>query len=330
VVLLAFSDASLLPLLSSEHFENKLWTYLLPASRENFEIALDKSRTLKLAQEVGVEIPITHICTPEDDLAAIAGDMEYPVVVKPRRSVSWNGNTGVQTTAMFAFSADELKQKCSAVFNRTGEFPLIQEFVRGEEASVQFMCEDGRVIGACANRRLRSVWPHGGPGVLKETVPLSYRGLGERARCIARKLQWSGPIMIEFKIDQASGVPKLMEVNGRFWGSLPLAITAGSDFPHQYYRLARGEEVTPTVEYQTGVISRHFLADVKNLLWTLFKRHPLRSFAYPARLRAIKDFLIVPKNCRSDVMDIRDMKPVFAEMFYALSRIRSMWSVGEE
>jgi hypothetical protein len=69
---------------------------------------------------------------------------------------------------------------------------------------------------------------------------------------------------------------------------------------------------------------------VKNLLWTLFKRHPLRSFAYPARLRAIKDFLIVPKNCRSDVMDIRDMKPVFAEMFYALSRIRSMWSVGEE
>jgi predicted ATP-grasp superfamily ATP-dependent carboligase len=207
---------------------------------------------------------------------------------------------------------------------------LIQEYVRGEEASVQFMCDRGRVFGACANRRLRSVWPHGGPGVLKETVPLSYRGLGERARSIARELQWSGPIMIEFKIDQASGVPKLMEINGRFWGSLPLAIAAGSDFPHQYYRLARGEEVTPTLDYQIGVVTRHFLADVKNLLWTLFKRHPLRSFAYPSRREAIKNFFMLPKNCRSDVMDTRDIKPAVAEMFYALSRVRTMWSVGEE
>lgn len=32
--------------------------------------------------------------------------------------------------------------------------------------------------------------------------------------------------------------PKLMEIDGRFWGSLEVAIALGIDFPYLFYRLA--------------------------------------------------------------------------------------------
>lgn len=83
-----------------------------------------------------------------------------------------------------------------------------------------------------AHRRIRCMPPAGGSGVVKQTIPLAYQGLGDKAERLVAELRWSGPIMVEFKTDVASGIPKLMEINGRFWGSLPLAVAAGADFPY--------------------------------------------------------------------------------------------------
>jgi hypothetical protein len=46
---------------------------------------------------------------------------------------------------------------------------------------------------------------------------------------ILRALDWTGLAMVEFKVGESG--PKLMEVNGRVWGSLPLAVKSGVDFP---------------------------------------------------------------------------------------------------
>jgi hypothetical protein len=47
--------------------------------------------------------------------------------------------------------------------------------------------------------------------------------------------------MLEFKQDSRTGRPFLMEVNGRFWGSLQLALDAGVDFPYFVFQLAIGQ-----------------------------------------------------------------------------------------
>src|ERR1700676_4914083 len=49
--------------------------------------------------------------------------------------------------------------------------------------------------------------------------------------------------MVEFKLDPRDGVPKLMEINPRFWGSIALAICAGADFPTMAVDLATGQRV---------------------------------------------------------------------------------------
>ena len=58
--------------------------------------------------------------------------------------------------------------------------------------------------------------------------------------------------MVEFKVDPRDGIPKLMEVNPRFWGSLQLAIVSGVDFPYLILKMARRESFEPILHYACG------------------------------------------------------------------------------
>jgi len=316
-VLLSFSDSTLLPLLD-DGFIGCHSLYPLPASRDRFDIAFDKVRTMQFAEATGVEIPVTYVCESENAFSAALPKLAYPVVIKPRRSMHWKGNLGIHSTATFAFSPEDLRRKFAAMLARSAEFPLLQEYVRGEEAGVEFLCDRGRIVAACAHRRVRSSPPAGGPGAIKESVPLTYRGMGARAARLAEELEWHGPIMVEFKIDRVSGIPKLMEINGRFWGSLPLAIAAGVDFPYLCYRMALGERLEPSVKYRAGVVTRHWQADCKSLLCVLFKRDAMRPLAYPGRLHALGQFF---RHYKPDVADSHDMKPGGVELLDAGSRL---------
>lgn len=64
-------------------------------------------------------------------------------------------------------------------------------------------------------------------------------------------LDWVGVAMVEFKRNSFGGY-RLMEVNPRFWGALPLVIAAGVDYPTLLYRVALGERVKPLVSYARG------------------------------------------------------------------------------
>src|SRR6476660_5503906 len=67
MVLLAFSDSTLLPLVEDERFLQNHGIYVLPASRQYFDIEFDKARTLALAWKIGVGIPQTYLCKNESD-----------------------------------------------------------------------------------------------------------------------------------------------------------------------------------------------------------------------------------------------------------------------
>jgi predicted ATP-grasp superfamily ATP-dependent carboligase len=79
--------------------------------------------------------------------------------------------------------------------------------------------------------------------------------------------------MVEYKRDAATGVPYLMEVNGRFWGSLQLAIDSGVDFPALLIECALGEREVPAPEYRVGVRSRWWWGQVDHLVGRL-RSHP--------------------------------------------------------
>ncbi len=146
IVIFAFGDSTLLPLVDIKG------ACVLPANRENFEITFDKARTLDLARKMGIEIPLTYFARTKSEIVAISREVTYPAVLKPRRSVNWNGNSGIQNSTVYAFSSEDLVQKCALIVSRTREIPLVQEYLRGEETGVEFLCDDGRVVAACASQ----------------------------------------------------------------------------------------------------------------------------------------------------------------------------------
>jgi predicted ATP-grasp superfamily ATP-dependent carboligase len=72
--------------------------------------------------------------------------------------------------------------------------------------------------------------------------------------------------MAEFKWDDATGEFWLLEINGRFWGSLPLALAAGVDFPYYLYQVANDETPAPPATYPLGVVARDAVAEMKHFV----------------------------------------------------------------
>jgi predicted ATP-grasp superfamily ATP-dependent carboligase len=149
------------------------------------------------------------------------------------------------------------------IFNKSGKMPLIQEYIHGDGYGVEVLCNHGEPRAIFMHRRLREYPITGGASTLRESI------YNEKMKSIAldlmKGLGWHGVAMIEFKLDKRDGEPKLMEINGRFWGSLPLSIVSGVDFPYLLHKMVTEGDVEPVFEYETGVKCRWLVPG--DILW---------------------------------------------------------------
>jgi hypothetical protein len=95
--------------------------------------------------------------------------------------------------------------------------------------------------------------------------------------------------MVEFKVGPDG--PKLMEINGRIWGSLPLAQKSGVDFAARWAELCLvgppdGGHGTQTT-YDAGVRSRNLELELVWIKAVLSGRRRYRFEAVPDRRRAL-------------------------------------------
>jgi predicted ATP-grasp superfamily ATP-dependent carboligase len=111
---------------------------------------------------------------------------------------------------------------------------------------------DGEIRARFAHRRLREKPPAGGVSVYSESTAAD-ADLVARSRGLLERLGWQGVAMVEYKVDRATGTPYLMEINGRLWGSLQLAIDAGVDFPALLVSWALGEHPATVSSWRSGV-----------------------------------------------------------------------------
>jgi predicted ATP-grasp superfamily ATP-dependent carboligase len=272
---------------------------------EIVQIAHDKGALAALAAEHGVPVPRTVTVREPADLQAAARDVGFPAVVKARVSRlavdgQWRSAPGpyyVQTPA-------QLEAACRTV----GEMipgPIVQEYIPGDGRGVFVLMNRGRLRAAFAHRRLREKPPSGGVSVLSESVALDPQLL-EQAERILEALKWHGVAMVEFKRSARDGVPRLLEINGRFWGSLQLAVDAGVDFPALLYQLAVEGDVEPVFGYEVGVRLRWWLGSVD---WLLLRSRETGG------LRAVREFLrSVGPRARGEILRRDDPAPAALEL----------------
>jgi predicted ATP-grasp superfamily ATP-dependent carboligase len=214
-----------------------------------WERAHDKLDLLRLADRAGIATPRTYCPASRDELRAIADALAYPCVFKLRRGA---GGAGL----LFPRSARELLDHYDALPAVSGPVidttrPLLQELVRGELHDVVALVNHGEPRAAVTQRRRVMFPPQGGIGLYNETT--WEPELRDQALDLLRQLRWHGPAMVEFRRDERDGRFKLMEVNGRFWATLDLAIQAGVDFPTLACRMVLEGDVEPRFAYRVGL-----------------------------------------------------------------------------
>jgi predicted ATP-grasp superfamily ATP-dependent carboligase len=126
------------------------------------------------------------------------------------------------------------------------------------------------------------------------------------ALTLMKRLRWHGVAMVEIKLDADDGRPKLMEVNGRFWGSLPLSVAAGVDFPYMLHEMITKGDVAPAFDYRLGVKSRWLIPG--DALWFLAS---LRSRS--DKVRVAREFLHT-RGIYDDVLAVSDPLPTLGAM----------------
>jgi predicted ATP-grasp superfamily ATP-dependent carboligase len=121
--------------------------------------------------------------------------------------------------------------------------------------------------------------------------------------------------MVEFKRDRATGIHYLMEVNGRLWGSLQLAIDAGVDFPALIVDIERGAIPDEVSHYTQGRALRSLWSDLDHALVRL--RHSAATLELPAgspsRFTVLLDFLTWSRRERSETLRWNDPRPFLFE-----------------
>lgn len=274
--------------------------------------AFDKAETMRRANACGVEIPPTRFPMSLSECRDAAAALGYPCVVKPRFTSAWNGH-GFLPDLGPAYAANGAELEAAVRSRRQGEhWPLIQAFVPGRGKGVFTVCDQGRPVAWFAHERLRDVQPSGSGSSLRRSAALDPR-LQTRAERLLAALRWHGPAMVEFR-DDGVGAPWLMEVNGRFWGSLQLSVAAGRDFPRIWTEILIGKPLGPIGAYREGVTLRWLWGDVKRLLYILAGRPAGYPGAYPTRAQGLGElFGPQPPGTRLEVWDSQDPWPAVGE-----------------
>jgi predicted ATP-grasp superfamily ATP-dependent carboligase len=194
---------------------------------------------------------------------------------------------------------------------------LLQEYCQGAGVGVEMLVDKGKCLSVFQHRRLQELPYSGGVAVTAIAEPPN-PALVQSSLALLRALRWSGIAMVEFKVDPADGQAVLMEVNGRYWGTISLPVMAGIDFPLYHWKLVHGEmPVTPS-EYAAGTKWRWTVGCIARL-------HGLLSAslgsgeARTALLLTLKHLPAVFNSSIHDALfDVSDPMPAVFELLNAL------------
>jgi predicted ATP-grasp superfamily ATP-dependent carboligase len=243
-------------LLALSRARDALGAVLPHGPHESVLRALDKAELSRAATEVGIAVP------EEIDVGAVP-DEATPVVVKARlhaRPDVPGAPARIDTTLSVGRTA--ARRRADAIRAMGGE-PQVQLFHRGTlTAYAAVRGRSGEGVVADSWQRASRIWPSGaGASCRAETVE-GDEALTCRAEALLERLDWFGLAELQFIVGD-DGVARLIDLNGRFYGSLSLAVAAGANLPAAWADLAVGRPLGQRVRARPGMRYQWGAADVR-------------------------------------------------------------------
>lgn len=243
-----------------DHFDALSPYYILTQPRPSpIMEMMDKFELARVANRVGVATPRTVVCHSAEELRETAGQLRFPVIMKPRFAFQWRkqgmwNRVGAQK-AMIADSAQRLLEHYQQISSALSEV-LVQEFVPGDDCDIVVCCgymdERGELLGHFTARKLRQDPPLVGTGCAVEADEIA--PIVEPTIRLLRAFRYAGMAEVEYKYDRKSGDYYLIEINPRHWDQHELGRLVGVNLSLIAYRHLTGHSQAPQApSYRAGV-----------------------------------------------------------------------------
>jgi predicted ATP-grasp superfamily ATP-dependent carboligase len=275
------------------------------------EVALryvDKREFYAFAATFGAELPVTHYPRNAEELAAIAADLRYPVILKPLRGHAWRKRLR-GAKVIVAADAGELKREYARVSGADAEL-MVQEVIGGPEKNIAVAAcaigSRGQVLGVFTARKRRQFPYYYGSAscCTSEWLPQ----IADLSLTLLSRMGFRGVCGTEFKRDPRTGRWILIEINPRPTLWFDLARVAGVNLVEAAYRDLAGLPPAPVARQRDGVEWRYLARD-----WATCARYRMRRDADAPGLREI---LRLPES--EAIASRLDPKATAAYPFYVL------------
>lgn len=206
----------------------KAGTKLLLSDAHIIDICKNKFSTARFFLKYDIPAPITYAASIEKDLKQI----KYPVVMKPQDGMGSEGVHIIEDEEALLFYA------------RRTEGYIVQECLKGKEYTIDILCDDkGKIIYLIPRERLEV---RGGE-VSKSKVVFSseVENLCRKVMdCLNKEGYVVGPFTLQCFLSD-DNTAKMLEINPRFGGGVPLSFAAGADYVGALECMLKGQETVP-------------------------------------------------------------------------------------
>lgn len=275
---------------------------------EVYDIVFSKLKTVELATKLGVHVARTAAIHSVADQQQAHG-LQLPVVVKPLTTFDGTSGMGKSHIVVRASTSEEL----TAILSRApySASCIVQEYFAGTGMGVEILADQGTVLTAFQHERIHETMAYGSS--YRKSVSL-HPELYAAACSLMKALKYTGVAMVEFLMNKETGQWILVEINGRFWGSLPLAVHAGANFPYFLYQYWVEQRRSFPANYRHNVYCRNLLLDWQG-------RKQRKSTGGSRLLELCRDVLHLT-TCRDhiDSFSIDDPRPAVAEFSSTFSK----------
>ena len=263
--LLSLNDLELPILAENKSRFEELGVKVIVSDPEVIDIAFDKYKTAQWIESLGLAAPKTYVRLEDAKKALVAGEIEFPLFMKPR----WgSGSIGLESIADMEeldiyhnLLMKKIKKSILATASVGDEYIMIQEKLIGSEFGLDIMNDlNGKHVAVSVKQKLAMR-----AGETDKAVTVDLPEVREMGRKIGEALGHIGNLDVDI-MQRADGAYCVLELNPRFGGGFPFSYEAGVNMPKAIIHWIKGETVNPSMlqpEYGRMFSKNDYLMEIK-------------------------------------------------------------------
>ena len=232
---------------------------------EVIDICFDKYKTAQWTESIGLNAPKTYVRLADAKKALAAGDIAFPLFMKPR----WgSGSIGLETIddmeeldVYYSILMKKIKKSILATASVGDEYIMIQEKLTGQEFGLDVMNDlEGNHVAVSVKKKLAMR-----AGETDKAITVDLPEVREMGNKIGENLHHIGNLDVDI-MQRANGDYCVLELNPRFGGGFPFSYEAGVNLPLAIIKWLKGEIVDPKMlqpQYGKMFAKNDYLVEIK-------------------------------------------------------------------